>query len=221
MSSPEPLSAREPLALRTATRSVAERHSTYVAEIERIIDATYQVIRRTGDVDPTVRDILKEAGLSTPAFYRHFRSKDELFVVILDDGRRKLVNAIERRLARESTGRGKLRAWVRAVFAQSSDAEAAARTRPFMANLDRLVARYPDEYRESETLLVEQLAAIIAEAGEFSSSDPRRDAEAVYHLTFGAMGRHLRYGTQPSATDIDHIVSFATRALDGAAARAS
>ena len=35
-----------------------------------------------------MRDILREAKLSTPAFYRHFKSKDELFVMLLDDGRR-------------------------------------------------------------------------------------------------------------------------------------
>ena len=209
------MTSGESLAVRAANRSVADRHSSYVAEITRMVDATYRVMERTGDVDPTVRDILKEAGLSTPAFYRHFRSKDELFLVILDDGRRKLVSAIERRLARETTGRGKLRAWVRAVFAQASDAEAAARTRPFMANLDRLVARYPDEYRESETLLVEQLASIITDADELVSTDARRDAEAIYHLTFATMGRHLRFGTQPGAADVDHVVDFAVRALRG------
>ncbi|HEV8296866.1 MAG TPA: TetR/AcrR family transcriptional regulator [Acidimicrobiales bacterium] len=203
----------DPLRVRTAHRSVADRHETYVAEIQQFIDATYRVIERTGDVDPTMRDILREAGLSTPAFYRHFRSKDELFVVILDDGRRRLVSTIERRLARETTGRGRIRAWVRAVLAQASDADAAARTRPFVANIDRLVARYPEEYRESESLLAEQLAGIISEADDLESDDPVRDAMAIYHLAFGALAWHLRNRTAPSAADIDRIVSFALRAL--------
>ena len=96
-------SAGPSAAQRTADRSLADRHAEFVAEIERIIDATYRVIERTGNLDPTMREILGEAQLSTPAFYRHFRSKDELFVVILDDGRRRLVNTIARRMARETT----------------------------------------------------------------------------------------------------------------------
>lgn len=201
------------LVARAAHRSVALRHAASAAEIQRIIDATYRVIERTSDVDPTVRAILREAELSTPAFYRHFRSKDELFVVILDDGRRKLAGSIERRVARERTGPARLRAWIRTVLAQASDAEAASRTRPFMANLDRLVAQYPDEHRESEALLVDQLARLIADADDLSSRDPSADAEAVYHLAFGAMAAHLRHGTAPSPADVERIVDFALRAL--------
>ena len=91
------------------------------------------------------------------------------------------------------------------MLAQASDAEAASRTRPFMANLDRLVAQYPDEHRESEALLVDQLARIITEADDLSSHDASADAEAVYHLAVGAMATHLRYGTSPSASDVDGI----------------
>jgi AcrR family transcriptional regulator len=205
--------ARDPLAARTAQRSVAGRHDAYVAEIQRIIDATYRVIERTGDIDPTMRAILREAGLSTPAFYRHFRSKDELFVVILDDGRRRLADTIERRVARETTGRGRVRAWVRAVLAQAADPDAAARTRPFVANLDRLVARYPDEHRESEALLLEPLTAIVADSDDLASADPAADALAVYHLAFGAQAWHLRRRTAPSGEEVDQLVSFALRAM--------
>ncbi len=204
------------IAHRQADRSLADRHAGYVAEIERIIDATYRVIERTGNVDPTMREILREAQLSTPAFYRHFASKDELFVVLLDDGRRRLASAIERRLRRETTGEGKLRAWVTTVLAQARDASVASRTRPFVTRVDRLVERYPLEHRASEQLLCDQLADVLAGSPEFAGVDPQADANAIYQLVFGVLGWHLRNRSTPVQADIDHLVDFARRALSNA-----
>jgi AcrR family transcriptional regulator len=201
------------VAQRTADRSVAERHAEYVAEIDRIVDATYRVIERTGDVDPTMRDILGEAQLSTPAFYRHFRSKDELFVVLLDDGRRRLGATISRRMDRETTGAGRIRAWVHAVLDQARNETAAARTRPFMASIDRLVERYPDEHRASEQLLLDQLVVAIAQSDDLHSVNADADSSAIYHLAFGALGWHLRNRDAPSPSEVDHLVEFAWRAL--------
>ena len=180
---------------------------------ERIIEATYRLIERTGDVDPTMRAILREAGLSTPAFYRHFRSKDELFSVLFADGRRRMAATIERRIARAGNGEQKLREWITAVFAQARDPRAAARTRPFMASIDRLVERYPDEQLASESLLIEQLAGIIDGSADLSSPDARGDATAIYHLAFGSLGWHLRYRSTPRPADVDRVVDFACRAL--------
>lgn len=180
---------------------------------ERIVDATYRVIERTGEVDPTMRDILREAALSTPAFYRQFRSKDELLAVLFADGRRRMAATVERRVARATTGPEKVRAWIGAVFAQARDPRTAARTRPFFASLYRLVERYPDAQRASERLLIDQLAAVIGHSPDLHSPDPVADAAAVYHLAFGALGWHLRYGSVPRPSEIDRVVDFVCRAL--------
>jgi AcrR family transcriptional regulator len=196
----------------TANAAAADTDSER-AIAERIVDATYRVIERTGEVDPTMRDILREAGLSTPAFYRHFRSKDELLSVLFADGRRQMASAIERRVARAGTGQERLRAWIGAVFAQARDPRAAARTRPFFASLHRLVEQYPDEQRASERLLIDQLAGIIRHSPDLESRDPAADATAVYHLVFGALGWHLRYRSTPRPSEIDGVVDFVARAL--------
>ena len=185
-----------------------------VAEVQTIIDATYRVIERTGTIDPTMRDILAEAKLSTPAFYRHFRSKDELFVVLLDDGLRRLAATIERRLAREATGAGRLKAWIGAVMDQAVVPSAAARTRPFMAGIDRMTERYPREQRVSEQLLIDQLVGMITFSEDLVSVDVSGDARAVYHLTFGALAWHLRAMVTPSDEDVEQLVSFALRAFN-------
>ena len=102
--------------------------------MRRIVDRTLALIERTGSVDPSLREILAETGLSTQAFYRHFRSKDELLLVLLDDGRRQLVSYLGHRMAAVDDPREKVGAWVRGVLAQGMNEPAASRTRPFVAS---------------------------------------------------------------------------------------
>ncbi|HEY5170252.1 MAG TPA: TetR family transcriptional regulator, partial [Acidimicrobiia bacterium] len=63
-----------PVEERLADATLAERRGHYAAEVRRLIDAAFSVMRTTGDIDPQVRDIVKSAGLSNQAFYRHFAS---------------------------------------------------------------------------------------------------------------------------------------------------
>lgn len=137
------------LVQRAIERPLTNRLSSATADVERIIEATYAVIQRSGTMDPTMRDILKEAGLSTQRFYRYFASKDDLLLAILDDGRRLLADYIEHRLEREDRGDQKIRVWIEAMFAQASDPAASNRTRPFITNRPRLMEQHPDEMRAS------------------------------------------------------------------------
>jgi AcrR family transcriptional regulator len=102
-----------------ADRTLAERHETYAAEIRTLLDAALTVMRAGETIDPRVSDIVRTAGLSNQAFYRHFRGKDELLVALLDDGRQRLLATIERRMARATTPPDQVRAWVEAVLAQA------------------------------------------------------------------------------------------------------
>ena len=192
-------SLTETLARRAVERTVAERHAAYVDEMERVVDATYALIERTGSVDPPMRDILRETGLSTQAFYRYFQSKDELMLLVLDDGRRQLLGYLEHRMARATTIDQKVRQWIEGVLAQAADTTAAARTRPFVANQDRLAEAFPDDHQASVDGLVHQLADVLGN---------KRAAESIYLLTMGALHKHLTYGTRPTAAEIDGLVRF-------------
>ncbi len=211
----------EALARRAVERSVAERQAEYTQEVRRIVDATYELIERTGTLDPSLRDILAHTGLSTQAFYRLFRSKDELFLVILDDGRRTLVAYLSGRMAAESSPKAQIRAWIEGVLAQASTRRSADRTRPFLANEDRLSELFPEEQRESVDLLVGLLVdplAALSGAPE-PSDEVRRDAEAIYRLVFGLLHAHLLQRVRPSSETVDHSVRFCLRGagLEGSA----
>jgi AcrR family transcriptional regulator len=211
----------ETVARRALERSAADRHAAYVDDVRRIVDATYRLIERTGGLDPSLREVLAEAGLSTQSFYRLFRSKDELMLVLLDDGRRKLLGYLEHRMARSTTPPDKVRAWVEGVLAQASNPEAAARTRPFLADQDRLVEQFPHEQQVSVDLLVGLLVEPLREMPDAgsrpdarrSAAAARRDAEAVYRLVFATLHDHLARRRPVTTDDADHLVGFVLRGV--------
>jgi len=202
----------ESLARRAAERSIADRQATYVKEIERIVDATHRVIAKSGSFDPPLRDILRESGLSTQAFYKHFRSKDELLLLLLDDGRRQLVGYLEHRMDKATTPAGRVKAWIEGVLAQAGQADAAARTRPWLANQDRLAEQFPDEQQASVDLLVALLADAIKHVTP--TRPAARDARVVYEAAFGVLHRHLAHGSKPAPAEVDHLVKFCLGAIE-------
>src|SRR5262249_34021923 len=148
---PEPASVAVPTAVLTRgiERALAPREQALVDEVNQIIEATYRVISRTETLDPPLRGILREAGLSTPAFYRHFRSKDELLVGLLEQGWNILRAYLAHQMEKVDDPAARIEAWIRGMLAQAADPEAARRARPFAVNLYRLATLFPDEYRAS------------------------------------------------------------------------
>lgn len=195
------------LADERAQRRAQRQADIYAEELSALVQAAFTVVAETGTLDPPVRDILRAAGLSNQAFYRHVEGKDELLLLMLDDGRRALVSYLDHRMAACATPAERLEVWVRGVLAQAADEDAARRTRPFLAQADRLAERFPDEQRRSEDLLIDQ----VGRAGELD----RTGATAVYDIAFGALGRALRRGAPPAADEIDELVALTNRLAEG------
>ncbi len=209
-------SSAESLAERSASRAVSHRYATYLTEVRQLIDAGYRVMQRAEGVDPRVGEIVREAGLSNQAFYRHFRSKDELLIAILDDGLRKLVDYLEHRMKKSKTPLDRVRAWIEGVLAQASNRKAARATRPFALGGMRLQDRFPVEARASIEHLKQPLVRAIDDArtrGDAPGADAMRDAEAIYQLAMGCMQRHLVERVAPSARDVEQLVAFALAGL--------
>jgi len=194
-----------PVAERVASRALASRQEAYTDEVRQLVAAGYVVLRRTGGLDPRVADVVREAGLSNQAFYRHFRGKDELLLAILDDGQRQLVGYLEHRLAAVEPGAAQVRAWIEGVLEQARNRTAAENTRPFALGSARLADRFPEEMARSRESVVAPLRAAVTAAG----GDPERDTDAVYQLTMGTMNDALVRRATPSKADIEHVVAFA------------
>ncbi|MDZ4828126.1 MAG: TetR/AcrR family transcriptional regulator [Actinomycetota bacterium] len=181
-----------------ADRSLAGRRGQYAAEVRRLLDGAFVVMRRTGTVEPAVRDVVAEAGLSNQAFYRHFPSKDALLVAVLADGRRQLVTYLEHRLTGVRDPAERMRQWIEGVMEQARHPDAAAATLPFVVNANRLGAAFPREIARSREELIATLGTDI----------PIADAELVHDLVMRRMEDALMRGRVPTDTDVDHLVAF-------------
>jgi AcrR family transcriptional regulator len=199
-------------------RALSERHESYQREVRRLMDAGYAVMRETGQLEPRVSEIVRASGLSNQAFYRHFKSKDELLLAILDDGQRTLVGYLQHRMHGAAGPLEAVRRWIEGVLAQAVHPRAARATRPFVIHRARLAERFPEEVRRTNRLLVEPLVDALAEAvarGLAPDADPERDADVLYHLAMGWMQLKLVEGGDPTAEDAAHVVDFAMRGLLG------
>lgn len=203
-------------ARRSVARSLEARRRAYAAEVRSLIDASFALARDTGDLEPTVGAIVKAAGLSNKAFYRHFQSKDELLLAVLDDGIQQLGDYLTVRMAAVDSPLSQVRAWIAGVLEQALNPDAAARTRPFAISRARLADRFPDEVAEIEQLLTALLREAVEDAraaGEVASDDPAADAERIYDLAMGWLERRLAQSGLPSREDAEHLVGFCLRAL--------
>ena len=209
---------------RATARSVAPHQQRADDEVRALVEAGLAVLRRQGTAGLTVADVLAEAGLSTRAFYRHFHSKDELLLGVLDEGFRVLASYLAHRVAGADGAEAKIRAWISGVLEQALQRDAAAATRPFAVSRARLAELFPAEVAESERTLVASLREALAEGvarGALSGADPERDADAIYTLAFGWVERKLCQRATATRREAEHLVEFALAALRRPAARAA
>jgi AcrR family transcriptional regulator len=172
---------RAPLALvrpavvdQTVDRSLAGRREAARGEVERLVRAAFTIIEKTGGLDPKVSDILAEAGLSNQAFYRHFRSKHELLVAVLDEGIRRLANYLSARMATAAEPSTAIREWVRGMAAQTQDPAGAKASRPFALARGRLAEAFPAEVAQTRAQLTASLRSALEAAREAGSMPASR-----------------------------------------------
>jgi len=207
---------------RSVERALAPRYSAYLDEVERLITAAAEEMREQGTIEPRVGDIVRRAGLSNQVFYRHFRSKDELLVAVLERGLETLLGYLDHRMQSAATPLGKVREWIEGVLAQALRPRAAEATRPFVLGRVRLLERLPEDVVQTTERLVEPLRAAIAAAaaaGELRDVDPDRDAEAIYQLAISWLHEALARRVGPDEDGARHLVEFALRGLGYAGGR--
>jgi AcrR family transcriptional regulator len=192
-----------PIEATLAERALAGRREHYAQEVRRLVDAAFAVTRRTGTLDPAVRDIVREAGLSNQAFYRHFPSRDALLLAVLADGRRQLVEYLAHRIATTDDPEEQLRRYVDGILAQARDRDAAAATRPFAGNTSRLAASFPEEVAASRAALLDILRPAIDALG-----GSEHDVEFVHDLAMARMHDALMQRRVPDAREVDALVHF-------------
>jgi AcrR family transcriptional regulator len=93
-----------------------KREQTKAANRLAILDAAREVFGEIGFEAATVRDIVRRSGLSVGAFYNYYRSKDEVFDALADEGARRFKPILLAQSAKATDFESYLRAAVRAYF---------------------------------------------------------------------------------------------------------
>lgn len=201
----------------TIDRTLANRRDAARGEVERLVRAAFTVIEKSGGLDPKVSDILAEAGLSNQAFYRHFRSKHELLVAVLDEGIRGLADYLAARMEAAENPAAAVREWVRGMAAQALDPAGAKASRPFALARGRLAEAFPSEVAGSREQLTAPLRAALAAALASEALDsvaPEQDAELLYHLMMGWIEARLVEGRIPEPAEVERLESFVMSGLE-------
>jgi AcrR family transcriptional regulator len=194
---------------RIVRRSLAKRESEYAAEVRGLLDAALE-LRGSGGTStkPRVADIVAASGLSNDAFYRHFKSKDDLVAAILEDGAERLGSYLAHQMDKSTAPEGQVRQWVKGVLAQA-DPDIAATTLAVLWNgstagggvaAGRHFASAP-----LALLLSEPFAALGSDA-------PELDAALAAHATLGMLSDYLWRHEVPTRSDADRITAFCLRA---------
>ncbi|HJO23974.1 MAG: TetR/AcrR family transcriptional regulator [Myxococcota bacterium] len=203
--------------MRSAERALEARYEVYLEEAQRLIRAGSEEIREQGNVAPRVADVVRRAQLSNKAFYRHFKSKEELLLAVLEEGMQQRVAEFEKRMAAASTARGRVEAWIEGVLVQATDPEEARAARPMYVYQARLADNLGDQLWETRERLFRPLVEALRagfESGELPDIDPERDADAIQYLCLGWVNGHVLANTIPSAGEARAIAEFAMRGLD-------
>ena len=211
-----PTGVSQSLATRAVERALAERRDAYAEEVQRLLEAGFVLIQKKGDLEPRVSEVVREAGLSNQAFYRHFPSKQAFLVAVLDQGVRVLAGYLAHRMRAARSPLAQVRAWLLGILEQALNPEGAAATRPFAMARGRLAELFPEEVAESErqlTALVRDAIAAAAAAGEIPAGDPDREAETLYHLAMGWMQARLAENKPADRRDGERLVEFALGGL--------
>jgi AcrR family transcriptional regulator len=178
-----------------ATRTVA------TTERDLIMRTAYELIQRDGSKETSVHDVLREAGLSTRAFYRHFRSKDELVLEMYRVDCDRVTALLTAAVAAAPTPLAALEAWIDQSLAVVYDVRrlrhAVVLSSSEVASADGFTAVKNAGLAAQREPLVELLEDG-RRRGVFPHADPETDAIAIQAV----VGAHMR-----ARLDRDHALT--------------
>lgn len=93
-----------------------KRAKTKVQNRTAILDAAREVFGEIGYEPCTVRDIIRRTGLAAGTFYNYFKSKEEVFAALADDGARRFGPILKALRSQNEDFESFLRAALRAYF---------------------------------------------------------------------------------------------------------
>ncbi|MCT7657211.1 TetR/AcrR family transcriptional regulator [Mycobacterium deserti] len=182
-----------------------------------IIDAAYECLSEPHSGPIPVAAILQRAGVSTRAFYRHFESKDALFLAMLREETDALAGRLDQVCAEAQGGPvDALKTWIAGMFGLIHDDQ----TRMHFTVIDSDEVRAAKGYRETrEKAHADRERSLVKilrrgrDDGTFPLTDPEQDAVAISAVTSKLMLSQSYQDRDRMQKAQDQILDFALRAL--------
>lgn len=186
-------------------------------ERNRLLTAAMEVLQRSGWWGFKVESVLRQAGLSTRSFYRHFEKKSDLLLACLESELGGAAVGLRRATAAAKTPSDKVRAYVAATIDMAYREELAKPSSLFASHWRELLPEYPEALQRCNERMMAPLVEAISDGrdrGEFQTDDPVADAQAIFFLVAGITADQAALGGVTPRADIEHIVMpFITRAI--------
>lgn len=176
-----------------------------------LIGAARQVFERDGFLGARITDIAAAAGVATGSFYTHFRDKDEVFAVLMEQTYEQLFQSGTLQMGQEADPAAKIEQAVRAYL---DTYRRHARLRKLMEEVANLDGRFFQILMRRSLATAERNAADIRALQERGLADPHLDPDLA-SLALGAMGSRFAYtvfcGELGYGADFEGLVSTLTR----------
>jgi AcrR family transcriptional regulator len=186
-------------------------------ERESIIEAAYSCLSEPHSGAVPVAAILARAQVSTRAFYRHFESKDELFLALLRQECEAMADRLDR-IADEQLGGpiDQLEAWIRQMFGLASDPRLRMRMRVIDSDEVRCANGYRETRERAHTDRERSLVEILKRGrkdGSFPLAEPERDAIAISAVVSRALTLTEPDDPAQPEQSVTRVLDFALRAM--------
>jgi AcrR family transcriptional regulator len=182
-----------------------------------IIEAAYGCLSEPHSAPIPIAAILHRAGVSTRAFYRHFESKDELFLAMLRQESDSLARRLDR-IVEQAPGSpiDQLKAWIGEMFGWVHDEQ----MRIHLTVIDSDEVRAAKGYRDLRERLHADRERSLVEIlrrgrhdGSFPLAEPERDAVAISAVVSRVMTGQSPDDARQLERSMARVLDFALRAL--------
>ncbi len=165
----------------------------------RLLHAAVRVFDRKGYAGASVREIAEMAGVTKPAVYYHFGSKEGLLMAILEQAKRDVEEAIGRAVARTGTARQRILGLCEDVYALFGQNVPIARVAHavFLGPPDGAPPFDVTVFEARFRTALEQIAADGAAAGEVRNGTVGDIALAAMGILEGCNDRQLHPAFEP------------------------
>ncbi|ORV87183.1 TetR family transcriptional regulator [Mycolicibacterium iranicum] len=161
--------------------------------------------------------LLRSAGVSSRAFYRHFVSKDDLYLALLEEECRIVVSQVSR-VADDAIGSpvDQLAAWIGTMFDIVGDPSQRMRLKVIDSEEVRTAKGYREVRERLHAARERSLAEILRRGvrdGSFPHADPDFDAVAINATVSRVLGGQATHDPQSLKQAQVNVLDFALRAV--------